>query len=366
MAAPDFPASPTVGQTYTAPSGNVYTWDGAVWKNSTAAQNAYWSDAGTSLTPAVATKTLWLQGQGDPNSIVMSRRAARGRLISNPVNDAHYWTANDALNMAGTAWVQDDATKPSWIADIDLNADAFFMYRGPSSGGALVPVFSIENGGSYVYLGGTRPRPMIQAYAGSMAMHANFAWAPDDTTMPSWTAYCRPDTDQFVIYRRAPNAAAGTVTAPFNIDSGGITHCTLANYSVTQTMLGNSATVRSAAATNPGGWSSPNVNAWNSCCSVTVNCPFANAPVFYFSSLQALAYVGNGNVYYAVARDGGILWQSLMTGYTGGGPLQIGFAGYDNGEGAGNHSYAVYLYVTNGAVAFTNGSTGLFSAWVMS
>jgi|SRR5215468_3059482 len=31
MAAPDFPASPTVGQTYTAPSGLVYTWDGKVW-----------------------------------------------------------------------------------------------------------------------------------------------------------------------------------------------------------------------------------------------------------------------------------------------------------------------------------------------
>jgi len=29
--APDFPASPTVGQTYTAPSGLVYTWDGKVW-----------------------------------------------------------------------------------------------------------------------------------------------------------------------------------------------------------------------------------------------------------------------------------------------------------------------------------------------
>jgi len=31
MAAPDFPASPTVGQTYTAPSGLIYTWDGKVW-----------------------------------------------------------------------------------------------------------------------------------------------------------------------------------------------------------------------------------------------------------------------------------------------------------------------------------------------
>ena len=35
MAAPDFPASPTVGQTYTAPSGNIYKWDGSVWTTST-------------------------------------------------------------------------------------------------------------------------------------------------------------------------------------------------------------------------------------------------------------------------------------------------------------------------------------------
>jgi hypothetical protein len=31
MAALDFPNSPTVGATYTAPNGAVYTWDGAAW-----------------------------------------------------------------------------------------------------------------------------------------------------------------------------------------------------------------------------------------------------------------------------------------------------------------------------------------------
>ena len=31
MAAPDFPNSPTLGQTYTGPNGNIFTWDGAVW-----------------------------------------------------------------------------------------------------------------------------------------------------------------------------------------------------------------------------------------------------------------------------------------------------------------------------------------------
>lgn len=31
MTAPDFPYNPTVGQTYTTPSGLVYTWSGQAW-----------------------------------------------------------------------------------------------------------------------------------------------------------------------------------------------------------------------------------------------------------------------------------------------------------------------------------------------
>ena len=58
MAAPDFPASPTVGQIYTGPSGVAYSWDGTVWTNSMAAPgSSLWTDGGTYLRPTDTNET---------------------------------------------------------------------------------------------------------------------------------------------------------------------------------------------------------------------------------------------------------------------------------------------------------------------
>src|SRR6516164_6790031 len=48
MAALDFPNNPINGQSWNAPSGNVYTWDGAVWK--TTGSNMGSTTAGGDLT----------------------------------------------------------------------------------------------------------------------------------------------------------------------------------------------------------------------------------------------------------------------------------------------------------------------------
>lgn len=53
MAALDFPASPTVGQTYTA-NGQTWTWDGASWISSNEVVSSF-SAGTTGLTPSTAT-----------------------------------------------------------------------------------------------------------------------------------------------------------------------------------------------------------------------------------------------------------------------------------------------------------------------
>src|SRR5215468_3776598 len=110
MAAPDFPASPTVGQIYTAPSGIQYTWDGKVWSSSSTSQSWLWTDTGTALTPYDATKNVTVTVPSTPTSdhfvLGQSGVTAKARLAA---TTATTWRHNCSLNGPN---VLDDTTKP--------------------------------------------------------------------------------------------------------------------------------------------------------------------------------------------------------------------------------------------------------------
>src|SRR5215467_13736233 len=132
MAAPDFPASPTVGQTYTAPNGIVYTWDGAVWTTTgAAAQSAYWTDTGAELKPTSAGREVQVPGDTSGAQVILgpTTGTTRGRLsFSGAGNKAGLfvnrdWTASN---------VQDDATQPSWGIQLGPTGDNLTIQRSPA------------------------------------------------------------------------------------------------------------------------------------------------------------------------------------------------------------------------------------------
>jgi len=149
MAAPDFPASPTVGQTYTAPSGLVYTWDGAVWSNSGAPQSAYWSDTGTALRPTSAGRQVLIPGDttnGASEYLGPTTGTARSRLVHHPTVNAESllsinrdWVANNA---------QDDTTKPSWGIRLACDANDNVMIQRAAANAPGTQVSILECRGS--------------------------------------------------------------------------------------------------------------------------------------------------------------------------------------------------------------------------
>src|SRR5262249_36574233 len=129
MAAPDFPAAPTVGQTYTAPSGNIYKWDGAVWQTSSVAPlNAYWTDTGTALTPTATRQVVVSGSSANPATPSQAQMVLGTRTTKMPLQSlaGFKWdgiTSNGRYD--GTNWVADDSTQPSWnlVLHPDTSAD---------------------------------------------------------------------------------------------------------------------------------------------------------------------------------------------------------------------------------------------------
>jgi len=148
MAAPDFPASPTVGQTYTAPSGLVYTWDGQVWNTSGGVASTYWTDTGTALTPTTVTRRVAVPGPtatgADMSNLIVGSRTIKGRLHSRA--DADYSTFMLNRYWDGSAYQRDDATKPAWTLALDPTNDNATFVRTPVSGAAAA-LLTLDNGG---------------------------------------------------------------------------------------------------------------------------------------------------------------------------------------------------------------------------
>src|SRR5262245_9709367 len=144
MAAPDFPASPTVGQTYTPSSGLTYRWDGQVWTTTGAPQNAYWTDTGTTLTPTDVTKTFTIPGDAAGNAVVLGTRTVKARMSVNPSQDVLSLLLNH--NLTGPA--ADDPLKPRWLISLDDGNDWFRVSRVPASSGTFNALLTVSSAGN--------------------------------------------------------------------------------------------------------------------------------------------------------------------------------------------------------------------------
>jgi hypothetical protein len=147
--------------------------------------------------------------------------------------------------------VQDDATKPSWGLMLRSDSDNVLIQRQPAGSSSPANLLALDNGGNltlptanpYFYLSSG---PILGSLSFSSQRYFNLdvnaPWAPQVAATPSYQFSMDPVGDTVNVYRRAPNAAAGSVTVPFQVrGSDGKTVCSLANNSVLTGMLANGA-----------------------------------------------------------------------------------------------------------------------------
>jgi len=89
--------------------------------------------------------------------------------------------------------------------------------------GATRTVTVTASGGQITLGDATIKATLDQGTTGNsvLAIHENHPWSPQDTTKASYALFLDSTNDRVLIYRRAPGAAAGTVTQPFLLDSAG-------------------------------------------------------------------------------------------------------------------------------------------------
>jgi len=175
-----------------------------------------WTDTGTALTPATATRPVIVPGPTaggiDSASILFGSRTAKGRLISLPSLDWVGFSKNRKYD--GTSWTQDDASIPSWTLQFD-QVDNFVITRQAASGGSSANPLVLNNSGQMTIIGGVSgstlpsitygPRTIKHRFiAGSgeatqWNINNNGANVRDDTSKVSWITSMYSDIDQWRI-----------------------------------------------------------------------------------------------------------------------------------------------------------------------
>jgi len=267
----------------------------------------------------------------NPDAFLLMRRPPGGAPTTQPVEFVR-------VNSVGTTTIQNGNVVLPVNSDTNITCGAAAMkatYGGNSSGAAV--------------LGGNHP------------------WVPQDVSKSGWLELIDPTNDMFVLYRKAPGAAAGTVTTPFKVQgSDGKTYCTLSDQSVgwPQIAVRNTTRLITAQTALPANFLNVTQNTWVK----IVDCQAINTRGGWVQIIVNLgAYITvnptGGTVYYGVFMDGA--WkQQWQYGLLGGGsttntqvpcPSLI----YWDQPAAGNHTYSLYEYITANVVLVTKAdSTG--------
>src|SRR5215475_14359443 len=223
FAGPTPPATPQVGQLWwrSDPDGNLFIYydDGNSKQFVPAVPSSVgpWSVSGSTITPTDATKNVRVTLPSAPaENYVLGATGVTGktRLCTNGGKGGFSLRWN-----AGYAAVPpDDTTVPSWVLNIDAQADGMQVYRAPATTGnpAWVQLLGLDNVGNLT-VGSVLS-------AGMLDVNANC-----NSTVPGWVQ-SRPGwlirmangvaADPFYLYHRSANAA-NPDGVYLQIDSGG-------------------------------------------------------------------------------------------------------------------------------------------------
>src|SRR5215472_9468499 len=227
MAAPDFPASPTVGQTYTAPSGLIYTWDGKVWSTTGAPQSAYWTDTATALTPTTATKSVLVT---EPSTTSDAYQCAVSGTIAKAYLDHGGTGVSLRYNANGAGTLLDDSSKASWVFALGF-PDQMNIFRAAATAGAptFSPLLGLDNAGNLTTTGteiilsrGTAKTHVgADPAGGNSYLFCNRGVSTvDDATKPVWALLVSQASDNFLLHR-CPAGAGLSGSVLLSLDNAG-------------------------------------------------------------------------------------------------------------------------------------------------
>ncbi|PWT76633.1 MAG: hypothetical protein C5B60_03875 [Chloroflexi bacterium] len=151
---------------------------------------------------------------------------------------------------------------------------------GPASGdlgGTYPNPTVVQASGSFRF--GVSPYGTLDSSVNDVLIQANNAWGPAVPSRPSWVLDLSVNSDIFGVFRRAPNAAAGTLTQPFYVDaagnmaiSGKFSGGSIQDRTITQAQLvPGASTVTFASAAMAPNWMSTTMLAWIRVGGVVIN-----------------------------------------------------------------------------------------------
>jgi len=235
-----YASAPAVG-----PAGDIY-WnstlqalyvsDGAAWDKIGPASGDLWTDTGTALTPATATKGITLVGPASNLSqIMLGAMTTKARIATDNAGPAQ---VHLSLNRDLKTGVQDDATKPSWQLTMEPIGDQFQIFRVPP-GGTFTNLLTLSNAGklilnstattSYDLLAGKLSGVVSSVHLGALApagwtLRHNSDVATnvlEDTTKPAWAVQVQGSDDTFSIWRAPATTGAPAWARPLMLDNAG-------------------------------------------------------------------------------------------------------------------------------------------------
>jgi hypothetical protein len=125
--------------------------------------------------------------------LTLGSRTVKARVLADRTLDILRLSVNQDLNAAENAWVQDDATKPSWNMHLYSGGDQFAIARSPA-GGSSGALFYIQgsDGKTYCTLGNNQiTQAMLApqcAIAGSWAVALPASW--NSSVSGTWVQVC--------------------------------------------------------------------------------------------------------------------------------------------------------------------------------
>jgi len=313
---------------------------------------ALWSDTGTVLTPVTAARSVAVTG--GQLTVSNSGSTVKG-YVTQQATKALFISSNQNIAAA----TLDDITEPNWMVTFGtLAADTWRIRRCPPNSTTATDWFTLNaagkialpaSGDATIVLGTAPGKGTIDSFQ-SIQIDVNHPWSPDTPASPSWAFKLDMASDQALIYRRAANAAAGTVTNPFRVQNDGKTYCTLADGSVTRLMTAAGTPCGNTAVLNVNaGFSTSTYNTWVDVVVLPAITVRANSAVMLFAN-HGLCYNALGNQQtrgsQRFLRNGVAVHTDLGWKFGAAGTFAIpNCAIYDNPGAAGTYTYSFQIYL---------------------